>query len=200
MTYKIGDRIRMTTLVWGEQITDRKGNPIHQSPYEEVYEGVVKFAGPEAAFKGAVEVVRCTGGNKALKLNNGFSFYPKDNGPEQIVEVLHDNKTGVELRYGVQSKSMSMAVSPGVEILKVTAQGEFQWHPEADQKINDGDFSSNPAMPHILRKLRQTPQPEPVELTHEDIRAGGGIVHRDGNVFFTNVAMLNKAIAAKGGV
>jgi hypothetical protein len=87
-TYKIGDKVRMTTLTWGELITDRKGKPIHQTASKDVYEGVVKFAGPEAAFKGAVEVVRCNGGNKALKLNNGFQFYPKDNGPEQVVEIL----------------------------------------------------------------------------------------------------------------
>lgn len=88
MKYKIGDRIRMTTLTWGERITDRKGKPIHQTPAKDVYEGTVKFAGPEGAFKGAVEVVRCNGGNKVLKLNSGFSFYPKDNGEEQIVEIL----------------------------------------------------------------------------------------------------------------
>jgi len=91
MNYKIGDKIRMTTLTWGELITDRKGKPIHQSPCKDVYEGVVKFAGPEGAFKGAVGVVRCNGGNKALKPmypNCGFSFYPKDNGPEQVVEIL----------------------------------------------------------------------------------------------------------------
>ena len=88
MKYKIGDRIRMTTLTWGELVTDRKGKPIHQTPHKDVYEGVVKFAGPEAAFKGAVEVVRCNGGNKALKLNSGFQFYPKDSGEDQIIEVL----------------------------------------------------------------------------------------------------------------
>jgi hypothetical protein len=90
-TYKIGDKIRMTTLTCGEIITDRKGKPIHQTPSKNVYEGVVKFAGPEGAFEGAVEVVRCNGGNKALKPlnpNYGFQFYPKDNGPEQAVEVL----------------------------------------------------------------------------------------------------------------
>jgi hypothetical protein len=38
-------------------------------------------------------------------------------------------------------------------------------------------------------------QPAPLELTNDDVRAVGGIVHRDGNVFFTNVALLNKAIA-----
>ena len=88
MTYKIGDSIRMTTLTWGEAIQDRQGKTMHQTPAKDVYEGTVKFAGPEGAFKGAVEVVRCTGGNKELKLNNGFQFYPKDNSDEQIVEVL----------------------------------------------------------------------------------------------------------------
>ena len=34
-------------------------------------------------------------------------------------------------------------------------------------------------------------------LTEEDIRAAGGIVHRDGNVFFTNVEKLNQAFLAK---
>ena len=88
MNYKIGDHIRMTTLTWGERITDRKGKPIHRSPCKDVYEGTVKFAGPEAAFEGAVEVVRCNGGNTAFKLKSGFQFYPKENGEEQIVEVL----------------------------------------------------------------------------------------------------------------
>ena len=88
MNYKIGDKIRLTTLTYGELITDRKGKPIHQTPAKDVYEGTVKFAGPEGAFSGAVEVVRCNGGNKALKLNSGFQFYPKDNGTDQAVEIL----------------------------------------------------------------------------------------------------------------
>jgi len=28
-------------------------------------------------------------------------------------------------------------------------------------------------------------------LTHDDVRKAGGIVHRDGNIFFTNINMLN---------
>ena len=90
MEYKIGDRIRMTTLTWGELITDRKGKPIHQTPCKWVYEGVVKYVGPECpkSTVPSTEVVRCNGGNKALKLNSGFQFYPKDNGEEQIIEVL----------------------------------------------------------------------------------------------------------------
>ena len=35
------------------------------------------------------------------------------------------------------------------------------------------------------------------KLSHDDIRAAGGIVHRDGNVFFTNVEQLNQAIKYK---
>lgn len=31
-------------------------------------------------------------------------------------------------------------------------------------------------------------------ITHEQIRAAGGIVHGDGNIFFTNLAQLNVAI------
>jgi hypothetical protein len=51
----------------------------------------------------------------------------------------------------------------------------------------------------IERRLWALQRPaEPVELTDADVRAVGGIVHRDGNVFFTNVALLNKAIAARG--
>ena len=34
-------------------------------------------------------------------------------------------------------------------------------------------------------------------LTKEDVRAAGGIVHSDGNVFFTNLDQLNAAILAK---
>ena len=34
------------------------------------------------------------------------------------------------------------------------------------------------------------------KLTHEQIRAAGGIVHSDGNIFFTNIEKLNDALAA----
>lgn len=87
MTYKIGDRIKMTTKTYGEAVFDRKGQMIHMQPIEDVYKGVVTYVGPECPFPSA-EVVRCTGGNVALKLNNGFNFYPKLNGVDQKVEVL----------------------------------------------------------------------------------------------------------------
>jgi hypothetical protein len=41
------------------------------------------------------------------------------------------------------------------EALRVTAEGEFIWHPEADAMIEEGDFTSSPAMRHILRALRK---------------------------------------------
>ena len=34
-------------------------------------------------------------------------------------------------------------------------------------------------------------------LSEQDVRDAGGIVHRDGNVFFTNIDKLNEAILAK---
>jgi hypothetical protein len=49
--------------------------------------------------------------------------------------------------------------------------------------------------------LDATPaEPSAVELTTDDVRAAGGIVHRDGNIFFTNIDALNRAVlaAAKG--
>jgi hypothetical protein len=40
--------------------------------------------------------------------------------------------------------------------------------------------------------------PAPREpMTPEKVRAVGGIVHSDGNVFFTNMAQLNEAIGIK---
>jgi hypothetical protein len=34
--------------------------------------------------------------------------------------------------------------------------------------------------------------------THDDIRAAGGIVHSDGNIFFTNLEKLHAAMAQRG--
>lgn len=44
------------------------------------------------------------------------------------------------------------------EVLRVTPDGQFIWHPEADNMIADGDFRFAPAMPHILRALREIEQ------------------------------------------
>ena len=41
------------------------------------------------------------------------------------------------------------------EVLRVTPEGEFIWHPDADKLILEGDFSQSPALPHILKALRK---------------------------------------------
>jgi hypothetical protein len=41
------------------------------------------------------------------------------------------------------------------EVLRVTPEGEFIWHEDADRMIEEGDFSFSPAMPHILKALRE---------------------------------------------
>ena len=41
------------------------------------------------------------------------------------------------------------------EILRVTPDGEFIWHNNADKLIETGDFSGSPSAPHILRRLRR---------------------------------------------
>jgi len=41
------------------------------------------------------------------------------------------------------------------EVLRVTQDGQFIWHPDADRMIEEGNFNFNPAMPHILRALRK---------------------------------------------
>jgi hypothetical protein len=55
------------------------------------------------------------------------------------------------------------------EVLRVTANGQFVWNPDADRMIEEGDFSSSPAMPYILRALRKR---EWVGLTDDEIEKG----------------------------
>ena len=53
------------------------------------------------------------------------------------------------------------------EALRVTADGEFIWQPEADAMIEEGDFTSSPAMRHILRALRKAlAAPVPTNFRH----------------------------------
>jgi len=52
------------------------------------------------------------------------------------------------------------------EVLRVTQDGQFIWHPDADRMIEEGNFNFNPAMPHILRALRKR---EWVGLTEDQI-------------------------------
>ena len=45
------------------------------------------------------------------------------------------------------------------EVLRVTKDGQFIWHEDADRMIEEGDFSFSPAMPHILKALRKQRKP-----------------------------------------
>ena len=63
------------------------------------------------------------------------------------------------------------------EILRVTPEGEFIWHEDADRMIEEGDFSQSPALPHILKVLRkQRHEQEPVAWMYpeglEALKAG----------------------------
>ena len=53
------------------------------------------------------------------------------------------------------------------EVLRVTQDGQFIWHPDADRMIEEGNFNFNPAMPHILRALRKR---EWLGLTDDEIK------------------------------
>lgn len=44
------------------------------------------------------------------------------------------------------------------ETLRVTADGQFIWHPDADRMIEEGDYTHSPALQFILRELRKRPQ------------------------------------------
>lgn len=87
VTYRVGDRVRMTTTTYGERVFDRKGKPVYMAPMKSVYVGIVTYVGPECAFPSAT-VVRCKGGNVELKSDIGFQFYPKNDGADQRVEKL----------------------------------------------------------------------------------------------------------------
>ena len=46
-------------------------------------------------------------------------------------------------------------VNSGNEVLRVTAEGEFIWHENADEMIASGDYSQYPALRHVLKALRE---------------------------------------------
>ena len=56
------------------------------------------------------------------------------------------------------------------EVLRVTPEGEFIWHEDADRMIEEGDFSQSPALPHILKVLRkQRHEQEPVAFASHGV-------------------------------
>ena len=42
------------------------------------------------------------------------------------------------------------------EVLRVTAEGKFLWHENADEMIASGDYGQSPFQKHILKALRKT--------------------------------------------
>ena len=47
---------------------------------------------------------------------------------------------------------------PDSIVLHVSPKGEFTWNENADEMIENGDFSASPATQYILRTLRKTGQ------------------------------------------
>lgn len=70
------------------------------------------------------------------------------------------------------------------------AQAQKMWNPEAEETPIPRTYMEgySDCKAWALEK---------VQLTKEDVLSAGGIVHRDGNVFFTNLALLNKALVDK---
>ena len=70
---------------------------------------------------------------------------------------------------GLTDEEIERACAPlgANEVLRVTKDGQFIWHEDADRMIEEGDFSFSPAMPHILKALRK--QRTWVGLTDEEI-------------------------------
>ena len=74
------------------------------------------------------------------------------------------------------------------EVLRVTPEGEFIWHEDADRMIEEGDFSQSPALPHILKVLRkQRHEQEPVAW------ADHGVVNWIADKQFKHSALLYEA-------
>jgi len=64
------------------------------------------------------------------------------------------------------------------------------------EDVNQKEVTTKPAAAKEVQQQSQAEHQTVPELTDEDVRAVGGIVHRDGNIFFTNIEMLNKVILA----
>jgi len=82
------------------------------------------------------------------------------------------------------------------DLLGAIARG---WgHPKNAHKTMDVELAV--AIAKEIQDLYTTPPAAQRPLTTEAIRAAGGIVHKDGNVFFTNLEQLNQAIEAAHGI
>lgn len=87
--YKIGQEVKVTRLTYGGAVYNSKREIINanQPPNKTVCIGRIVEIKQECE-NGAV-VVKCEGSGKLLPR---FHFYPQDNGPDQIVEVLGQPK------------------------------------------------------------------------------------------------------------
>ncbi len=81
-------KIRFTTITYGEAVYDRKGNVVNRNwpGVQSVYEGVVEYVGSEAPSRSAT-VVKCKSTGKKAILSH-FRFYPQNIGKNCIVEIL----------------------------------------------------------------------------------------------------------------
>ena len=69
-----------------------------------------------------------------------FEPNPDDYGPEPSY-IARPGATTIKIRL------------PPAQVLKVTSEGEFIWHPDAANLIENGDYFKEPAMKFILRRL-----------------------------------------------
>ena len=89
------------------------------------------------------------------------------------------------------------------EILRVTPEGEFIWHEDADRMIEEGDFSQSPALPHILKVLRkQRHEQEPVGQLLEDAFGRGQVMWfnkpKDESMLYTAPSQIKVGCAECG--
>ena len=77
----------------------------------------------------------------------------------------------------------SRNVNSGEEVLRVTAEGGFVWHENADEMIASGDYSQHPALRHVLKALRENERlREAVKAEREACaKACDGWMHANGN-------------------
>ncbi len=61
------------------------------------------------------------------------------------------------------------------------------------QAIDDWSHEVSAELAKKILEALEAPQPAAQPLTKEAIRAAGGIVHGDGNIFFTSIEQLNGA-------
>ena len=99
-----------------------------------------------------------------------------------VEQVISESEIYKRTGVGPTQEVFAMEVRLGAnEVLRVTKDGQFIWHDDADRMIEEGDFSFSPAMPHILRVLRKQrqwvglTQEEKNDLSMEMVKAGKSV-------------------------